>query len=174
MFGLQGRTLEHTSQPVMIDPWFDLYPLLSVDSGGGVRTAKCGAADLYEIDDAVIVQVTVPGFKTEDISVQEQHGVLTIRADQRAERRGERNGVQFEAQRMNSVQRSFRLPSEVDASHAEATLRDGVLTIRLPKVQTSRARRITIQPSKQPITVHQRTANWLDRLTSWWRRPHVS
>ncbi len=174
MFGLQRYAPEYNWWPVMLDPWFDRHPFLPSDIGGRLWSAGYGAADLYEIEDAVIVEMTVPGFKAEDISVQEQQGVLTIRADQRAEQRGEHDGAQFEAQRMKIMQRSFHLPSQVDAGRAEATLRDGVLTVRLPKAQTSAARRIAIQRSKQPTTVRQRGGSWLHRFTNWWRRPRRS
>ncbi len=171
MFGLQCYTPEPRSLSTLIDPWFDRTLLLPTDIAGGVWTSNYGATDVYETDDAVIVQMTTPGCRAEDISVHEQGGVLTVRSEEWAGRRGERDGVQFEAQRAYFVQRSFRLPVDVDADRAEATLRDGVLTITLPKAQTSRARRIAIQPSKQSITVRTRAQKWFERLTDWLRQP---
>jgi HSP20 family protein len=173
MFGLQPYTPKRGSLPTVFDVWSDRNLLLPNDVISGQWSASYGAADLFETDDAVIVQLMAPGFKAEDIFVQEQGGVLTIRAEEQAERRGERDGVQFEVQRAYFLQRSFRLPVEVDADRAEATLRDGVLTITLPKVQTRGAYRITIQPGKQLITVRSRAQNWFERLTSWLRRPRA-
>jgi len=170
MFAVQRYTPIRTSLTVGVDPWFDRLPLLHSDIVDGHWTLGYGAINLYETDDALTVEMTAPGFRPDDISVHEQQGVLTICGNQRAERRGKQDGVSFEAQRVHFVNRKVRLPCDVDTDRSEATLRDGVLTIKLPKAQSSRAHRIVIQPSQQSITVRQDHRSLLDRFAAWWRR----
>lgn len=132
-----------------------------------------GAVDLGETDTTLFVHMSLPGYRPEDISVQEQHGILTIRAERHDERRGSQQGMQFEAQQQAMIQRSFRLPVEVDADQAEATLRDGVLTITLPKRQRAAAHRITINSYKTPIKVRGHVGDWFQRLRNWFQRPRI-
>ncbi len=130
-----------------------------------------GATDLYETDTALVVHMSLPGFKPGEISITEQHGMLTVCAEQREQRREARAGLRIETQQSQVVRRSFRLPAEVDADRAEATLRDGILTITLPKARVSAARRIPITSRAQRIKVGDLGRNWLRRLADTLRRP---
>ncbi len=130
-----------------------------------------GAVDLGETDTTFFVHMSLPGYRPEDVSVQEQHGILTIHAERHDARRGSQQGRWFEAQQQAIVQRSFRLPVEVDADQAEATLRDGVLTITLPKRQRAAAHRITINSHNTPIKVRGHVGDWFQRLRNWFQRP---
>lgn len=142
-------------------------PLLKTQDVFGPR----GATDVYETDKALVVHMSLPGFKPGEISIAEQHGMLTIRAEQRDQRREARAGLRIETQQSQVVQRSFRLPVEVDPDHAQATLQDGVLTITLPKARVSAARRIPITRREKRITMSDRGRNWLRRLADALRRP---
>jgi HSP20 family protein len=172
MFELQRTTPERSWSPGPLEPWWNRNGRLEPVSSGS-WSMRYGATDLIETGNAVIVRMTLPGFGPDDLAVQEQQGVLTIRAEQRAEQRGAHHDVYYAARQSDFVQRSFRLPAAVAADRAEATLRNGVLTIRLPKAQTSRARRITIQPSKRPVSAQRHARSWLERATQWLRRPHM-
>jgi HSP20 family protein len=132
-----------------------------------------GAVDLGETDTTLFVHMNLPGYRPENVSVQEQHGVLTVRAERHNERRGSQQGMQFQAQQQAVIQRSFRLPAEVDADGADATLCDGVLTITLPKRQRAAAHRITINRHKTPIKVRGHAGDWFQRLRSWFQRPRL-
>ena len=100
--------------------------------------------DLVERDDAFEVRAAVPGVKPEDVEVIVQGERVTVRAEARAdeERRGE-NWLMRE-HRFGTMQRTVNLPSPVSSDNAEARIENGVLVLKLPKVQDAQARRIAV------------------------------
>jgi HSP20 family protein len=117
--------------------------------------------DVIEHDDSFEVRASVPGVKPEDVEVTVQGERVTIRAEVRAdeERRGD-NWLMRE-HRYGTTQRSITLPVPVSSDNAEARIENGVLTLRLPKVQGTQARRITVatsQASSAPTVTTQSAA----------------
>jgi HSP20 family protein len=109
--------------------------------------------DVVEHDDSFEVRAAVPGVKPEDVEVTVQGERVTIRAEMRGgeERRGD-NWLMRE-HRYGLSQRSITLPAPVSSDNTEARLEQGVLSLRLPKVQGGQARRIAVtstQASSQP------------------------
>jgi HSP20 family protein len=100
--------------------------------------------DLVERDDSFEIRAAVPGVKPEDVEVTVQGERVTVRAEVRGgeEQRGE-NWLMRE-HRYGLLQRSITLPSGVSSDNAEARIEDGVLSLRLPKLQGAAARRIAV------------------------------
>ncbi len=100
--------------------------------------------DVLEQDDAFEVRASVPGVKPDDIEVTVQGERVTIRAEVRAieQRQGE-NWLMRE-QHFGTIQRTITLPSPVSSDNAEARIEHGVLSLRLPKLQSAQARRIAV------------------------------
>jgi HSP20 family protein len=104
--------------------------------------------DIVERDDAFVVKAAIPGVKPEDVEVVVQGERLTIRAEHRAnEQRRDENWL-IREHRFGTMQRSITLPVPVSSDNAEARIEHGVLTLRLPKVQGTQARRITVASSQ--------------------------
>ncbi len=103
------------------------------------------ALDVSEDETSVVVRASLPGFAKEDVHVEVHDGVLSINATHREER--EETGERFyrKERREGSLSRRVALPSQVDDSQAKADLRDGVLTLRLPK---------SIQAMPKKIAIH--------------------
>jgi HSP20 family protein len=100
--------------------------------------------DVVEQDDAFEVRAAVPGVKPDDVEVTVQGERVTVRAESRAsEERGGENWLLRE-HRTGTLQRTVTLPMPVSSERAEARIENGVLTLRLPKLQESRPRRISI------------------------------
>jgi HSP20 family protein len=95
--------------------------------------------DVADHDDAFVVTVDVPGFDKDDVSVQLREDALTISAEAEARKESEREDDDVTYLRRErsrrSVRRTVTLPSPVDADETTATYRNGVLTVRLPKVE---------------------------------------
>ncbi len=106
------------------------------------------ALDISDDGEHVVVEASLPGYSREDIAVEIKEGVLTINARQEemSDDEGEDNGVRYvrRERRVGTVSRRVALPAAVDQDRAEATLADGVLTLRLPKVDREAPRRIEI------------------------------
>jgi HSP20 family protein len=90
--------------------------------------------DLYETDKELVAEIPLPGVQPEDIQVEERDGVLTIRAESKAEQERTTGNWRLQERRYGAWQRSVRLPSAVRSEKAKAELKDGVLRVILPKV----------------------------------------
>ena len=101
--------------------------------------------DVAERDDEILVRAPVPGFATEDIDVTIQGDVLTVTGTHREREEREDERWHLREWRSASFRRAMKLPSEVDATKAEAEVLDGVLSLTLPKSEAVKARKIEIQ-----------------------------
>lgn len=101
------------------------------------------AVNLWEEEDAVKAELEVPGVNTDQIDISVAGGELTV---QYSYPQLEEGAVTYHRRERPSGQfsRSLRLPVEVDAARVEASLKDGVLTITLPKAEAARPRKIKV------------------------------
>jgi HSP20 family protein len=112
------------------------------ESGLGALERWSPLADVEESDDAYTVEVEVPGVARDDIDVQLDARRLTVPGEVKDK---QRTGVlRRRTRRVGRFAYSVTLPTEVDADGVTARLHDGVLTIRVPKPETMRPRRIAI------------------------------
>jgi HSP20 family protein len=100
--------------------------------------------DVAENSGEIVVRVEAPGLDAEDLDVSvTEHGV-TVRGDKRSERE-ENNGQYYRLERSyGSFNRFVPLPSGVDPEGALARCKHGVLTVRVPRLKPTSARRIQI------------------------------
>lgn len=101
-------------------------------------------SDIYETTEHLMAVVDLPGAKEDDIHVTLEKNVLTINAYVEPEP-VEGFSLAYAEYEVGDYQRSFRLPDEIDRDKIEATYRDGVLRLRLPKAESARTRKIAIQ-----------------------------
>ncbi|QQO19928.1 Hsp20/alpha crystallin family protein [Bradyrhizobium diazoefficiens] len=91
--------------------------------------------ELSETDKALTVSAELPGLTEKDVEVEIAGGVLTVRGEKKAERNGE--GRYFTERFYGAFERQIPLEG-VEEDKAEASFRDGVLTISLPKSEKAR------------------------------------
>jgi HSP20 family molecular chaperone IbpA len=101
-------------------------------------------ADIFETEDALAVVLEMPGVDRNNIDVNVDNGVLTI------EGRIEFNkyeGLQpiYSEYNIGPFRRSFRISSQVDQDKIKAEMRDGVITLTLPKAEEAKPRRIEVR-----------------------------
>jgi HSP20 family protein len=98
--------------------------------------------DITEDDDLLVIEAELPGFTRDEVEVSLDEGTLTLLAERRpSESTGTRK---LSERRFTRVERTFTLPVNVDEGRAEAELRDGILYIRLPKLEGPRRGRIKV------------------------------
>lgn len=106
-------------------------------------TAFTPVADVEETDDAYLVELEVPGIKRDDLDIEVSGRRLSVRGERKEK---ERVGVLRRRERaVGRFSYELTLPSGIEEDEVEARLDDGVLTIRLPKPERERPRRIEIR-----------------------------
>ena len=95
--------------------------------------------DMYETDDALVVEATLPGFSEDEIEIEEHNGILSIKARHQEERKEEGESWLVHERSLQVFERTTPLPVEVKADKAEATLENGVLRITFPKVSSEKS-----------------------------------
>lgn len=100
--------------------------------------------DLSEDNAHVIVRASLPGFTKENIEIEVHDGILSITARQDETREESSERFYKKERRYGSLSRRIALPTAVVETGAVADLKDGVLTLRLPKVQKEQPRKIPV------------------------------
>lgn len=122
--------------------WFDTPQTLG--QATSLASGPAPAMDLREHDEAWIVTADLPGVDRKDVELVVEKDLLTIRA--RKEFSGADQGEVIRNERFfGNIERTLRLPSEVNSEKIKATLKNGVLTVELPKRPESQPRQIKVQ-----------------------------
>jgi HSP20 family protein len=112
------------------------------DAGAAGGMPWVPAVDVEETDDAWIVDAELPGVRKQDVNIELRGGELAIHGEV-LER--ERKGIlRHRTRRVGRFEYHLTLPSEVDADAIDASMDDGVLTLRIPKPQQNQPRRIDV------------------------------
>jgi HSP20 family protein len=115
------------------------------DGATGVTGIWEPPVDIYETDDALILQVELPGVSKDAVSVELHEHTLRLSGERTREPAVTGGQYQREEGRYGAFQRAFRIPTSVDQAKIQATYKDGVLALRLPKHAAA-------QPQGIPIT----------------------
>jgi HSP20 family protein len=103
--------------------------------------------DIEETDDAWIVEAEIPGAEKGDVNVDMRDSEVIISGEIK---RRERKGVlRRRTRRVGEFEFRMTLPGHVNSEKIDADLRDGVLTVRIPKAEEARSRHIEIRDSHQ-------------------------
>jgi HSP20 family protein len=132
------------------DPFERLWDSLLGSSAGGYPSGggliRAPATDVVENEREIRVIAELPGINAEDVDIDLENNVLTIRGEKREERNetDEQGTFHLAERRYGQFSRSFILPRDVDSDAIEANFENGVLTVRIPKSEKARRRRIEI------------------------------
>jgi HSP20 family protein len=101
--------------------------------------------DLYQNNDNIVAVVELPGMRKEDIEISLQDGTLTISGERKEET--VKDGAARSERFTGKFRRSVTLPTRVDANKVNATYKDGILTVTLPKAEEAKPKQIQINLS---------------------------
>jgi HSP20 family protein len=124
-------------------PWRLFEDALGEAPRGAARFAPL--MDVAETDDAYVVTAEIPGAKPEDVTVELHEGVLTLRGEKRSERDERKEHLRYVERTYGSFSRSFALPQNANPEKVDASFKEGVLTLRIPKREEAKPRTIHIQ-----------------------------
>ena len=106
--------------------------------------------DLRESETELTLTLEIPGVAPEQIQLTTDSGVLTVSGEKREERKeGEQHQYHLVERSYGSFSRSFRMPKNLDESKIEATVDQGVLTVRIPKAAIPQPRKIEVRAGTQ-------------------------
>lgn len=98
--------------------------------------------DVFETEDGFTVLADLPGVAPGDADIRFENGELTVHARRTTGQPQKGEGWEFES---TNYFRSFRLSDEIAADRIEAELKNGLLTLKLPKVEAVKPRRIAVK-----------------------------
>ena len=102
------------------------------------------AADVYETEESVVIQVALPGVKPENVDVQSDKGMLSIKG----ERAFSGEGKYYRVENVyGPFERYFEIPRTLDVNKVEAKYQDGILNLAFPKTEEAKPKKIAINVS---------------------------
>ena len=103
--------------------------------------------DVSETDKEVLVTAELPGLDEKDVEVTFSEGCLLIGGEKKSEREEKEGAYHLVERNEGSFSRVVELGSAVDPEKAEASYKNGVLTVKVPKKEDSKPKRIDIKSS---------------------------
>jgi HSP20 family protein len=103
------------------------------------------AVDIVEKDDAYLVKAELPGVAPENIDVQVENDVLTLRGERKSENEQERAGYRRVERSYGSFARSFTLPKGTNVDAIQAHVDNGVLSVTIPKPTVASVRKVEVK-----------------------------
>jgi len=106
------------------------------------RRSVTPAVDIFENSNEILLIADMPGVNPNGLNIHLENGELTIEASRSNEMKG---AVLVQGYEQLDYARAFKVPNTIDASKIAADIKNGVLSIHLPKVETLRPRRIEVK-----------------------------
>jgi len=108
------------------------------------------AADLFETEDAFVLEMELPGFGLDDIELTMERGVLTVSGSRSIEETEETEGRTYHLRErsVDRFSRSYALPRSVNPDDIDANFAEGVLRVVLPKAPEAKPRRIEVKAKR--------------------------
>jgi HSP20 family protein len=103
------------------------------------------ALDVAEREEALVVRAEVPGMKPEEIDISVYGNTLTISGEKKQAQEDQGDGFYHVESTYGSFRREVTLPTEIDEHKIEATCKDGVLSVTLPKAEKARTLKVQVK-----------------------------
>ncbi len=103
------------------------------------------AVDVTESEDEYVLTANVPGVEAKDISIQLEDRLVSISADMSTEGEIDENGYLVRERRVGAYKRNLRLGSTFEHDKAKAVVKNGVLTLSIPKAAESKPRHVEVE-----------------------------
>jgi len=103
------------------------------------------ALDIYQDKDNIVVKSTIAGVKPEDLDISIENDQVTIRGERKQDTEVKGEDYLMQECYWGSFYRSFDLPVEVDVDKSVADIKDGILTLILPKASRSKTKKVKVK-----------------------------
>jgi HSP20 family protein len=121
----------------LFDPFADLF---------GLQEEKtwAPAVDIYDNKNSLVIKADLPGMTQKDIDVSVEDDVLRIKGEKKKEHEEKKDNFYRLERSYGCFERSFALPSNVDATKVKASYKEGVLELTLPKKEEAKPKQIKV------------------------------
>lgn len=133
------ETLTEETEPVKEKSWLE-----EAETEEGQLTI-----DVYQTDQDIVIRSTIAGVKSEDIDISINNDMVTIRGKRIKDEQVSAENYYYQELYWGTFSRSVILPVEVDPDKTKATIKNGVLTIRLPKSEKTKVKKINVVRSEE-------------------------
>jgi HSP20 family protein len=101
--------------------------------------------DVYQTPSDIVVESAIAGVKPDDIDVNVTNDSITIKGERRREKAVKDEDYFYQECYWGKFSRSVILPQEVDPEAAEVTFKNGILTVRLPKLNRKKSKKLKVK-----------------------------
>ena len=140
---------EEDVQEVMEEPEQETEADFSDESDGALSSGEEQegqlTVDVFQDDESIIIQSTVAGVSPDDLDVSITNDMVAIRGERRPQYTIDQEDYFYQECYWGTFSRSIILPVEIDADRAEAKIKNGILTIRIPKANTAVTRKLKVK-----------------------------
>lgn len=102
--------------------------------------------DMYQTNDDVVIKASLPGVSPDQVDISVAGQTVTIKGEQRKEEEIRDEDYLYRERRQGQINRVIQIPVEVQGEKAEAEFENGILTLRLPKAEQIKPKRIEVKP----------------------------
>jgi len=128
----------------ILDDFF-ATPMLLDNMFNNSFASKDLSVDLWEEDDTYFVKMALPGVNKDDVEIDIVNDSVTIKGHTKKEK-DESSKKKYYCQTLEtSFEQTFNLPGKIDADKAEASYKDGILTLKLPKSEETKPKKIEVK-----------------------------
>ncbi len=101
--------------------------------------------DVYQNEDDIIVKSTIAGVTADDMDISITNDMVTIKGNRKPDEKIKQSDFYYQELYWGPFSRSIILPEEIDADNAKASMKNGILTLRLPKISRSKIKKVKIK-----------------------------
>ncbi len=114
-------------------------PGKSEEKNSGILTV-----DVYQTTDDILIKSTIAGVTSDDLDISVTNEMVTIKGTRKPEDKITPDDYYYQELYWGPFSRSIILPEDIDADNAKATLKNGILTLRLPKLEKVRTKKLRV------------------------------
>ncbi|MBW2309598.1 MAG: Hsp20/alpha crystallin family protein [Deltaproteobacteria bacterium] len=148
MLQLVPRTSNWLSLMPDIDLFDRMFDNWNVPSLWSEESVVVPAFDISETEKEYVISGEIPGIEPKDLEVTLNDGILTVKGEKKQESEEEEENYHRVERHYGSFQRSFRLPENIKRDDLDATYKDGILKLTLPKSEESEVKKIEVKEKK--------------------------
>jgi HSP20 family protein len=123
----------------------EAFPRSSAKEGEFALADWRPAVDTYEENNNIVIKAELPGVKKENVTIDIKDNMLTLKGERSEETEVKEENYYRKERSYGKFHRAFTLPDAVDPNKIEASFKDGVLKISIPKAEEAKSKKIEIK-----------------------------